>query len=207
MKIIGLTGSIGMGKSTTAAMFADLGIPVWDADSAVHKLYGVAGEGGKALGQLFTGVVRDDGSVDREALSSQIVGNPSTLKQLEAIVHPLVGQDRSAFLSGASQSGQALALVDVPLLFETGGYKRVDYVVVVSCGEELQRQRVLARTGMTVEKFAAILARQTPDAQKRAGADYIITTDIDLDHTRKQVLDVYRQLMSEQVTAKGTSDA
>jgi dephospho-CoA kinase len=205
MKIVGLTGSIGMGKTTTSFMFKDLGVRVWDADSAVHRLYGTAGKGGAALLPIFPDVVREDGSVDRDALSQHVIGNPLALKQLETIIHPLVGQDRADFLHQARQDGAAMVLLDVPLLFETGGNAFVDQLIVVSCDHALQRTRVLARSGMTEEKFASILSRQTPDADKRAQADFVITTDDGLDHTRKQVLEVYNQILATSATASGKS--
>jgi dephospho-CoA kinase len=205
MKIVGLTGSIGMGKTTTSSMFKDLGVHVWDADSAVHRLYGPAGKGGVALSPIFPDVVRDDGSVDRDVLSQHVIGNSSALKQLETIIHPLVGQDRADFLYQVRQDGAAMVLLDVPLLFETGGNTWVDQVIVVSCGHALQRARVLARPGMTEEKFASILSRQTPDADKRAQADFVITTDDGLDHTRKQVLDVYNQILATSAMPSGKS--
>jgi dephospho-CoA kinase len=196
MKIAALTGSIGMGKSTTLSMFKALGIPVWDADAAVHKIYA---KGGAAIGPVsavFPYCLKADGSIDRDILSRKVLGQTDKLKQLESIVHPLVGQDRGIFLASARQAGHPLAMVDVPLLFETGGQAYVDKVVVVSCAPDVQRARVLGRAGMTVEKFEAILARQTPDPEKRAKADFVITTDNGLDDTREQVGKVYAALMS-----------
>ena len=187
MKVVALTGSIGMGKSTTAEMFAQLGVPVWDADAAVHRLYAA---GCTAVGPVlaaFPDAGSPAGGIDRDALSRQVLGNPDALKRLEAIVHPLVGQDRSNFLARARDDGHLLALVDVPLLFETGGEAHVDQVIVVTCAPEVQRQRVLARPGVTVDKFEAILARQVPDAIKRAKADFVIETDHGLDAAREQV--------------------
>jgi dephospho-CoA kinase len=195
MKIIGLTGSIGMGKTTTSAMFAQLGVPIWDADSAVHRLYDVGGAAVEAVAALFPSALSDNGTIDRAVLAKLVLNDPDQLKKLEAIVHPLVGKDRSDFMSAARGNGAKIAIVDVPLLFETGGDAFVDKVVVVTCAPELQRQRVLARPGMSSQKFEAILARQTPDADKRARADFIITTDLGLDDTRQQVRDVYDQLM------------
>jgi dephospho-CoA kinase len=195
MKIIGLTGSIGMGKTTTSAMFAQLGVPIWDADSAVHRLYDVGGAAVKAVAALFPSALSDNGTINRADLAKLVLNDPDQLKKLEAIVHPLVGKDRSDFMSAARDNGTKIAIVDVPLLFETGGDVYVDKVVVVTCAPELQRQRVLARPGMSSQKFEAILARQTPDAAKRAKADFIITTDVGLDDTRQQVRHVYDQLM------------
>jgi dephospho-CoA kinase len=196
MKIVALTGSIGMGKTTTAAMFKELGVPIWDADGAVHRIYA---KGGPAIGpvsQAFAGVLTPDNAIDRDALGMLVLSDPAKLKFLEALVHPLVGQDRANFLADARAKAAKLVIVDVPLLFETGGQAYVDKVIVVSCDGDLQRSRVLARPGMSVEKFEAILARQTPDAQKRARADYLITTDIGLDDTRKQVGVVYNDILA-----------
>jgi dephospho-CoA kinase len=196
MKIVAITGSIGMGKSTTAAMFADLGVPVWDADGAVHRIYAAGGAATGPVGEAFSSVTREDGGIDRDALSKAVLGNPDALKKLEAIVHPLVGQDRAAFLSDARAGEAKLVLVDVPLLFETGGEAYVDHVIVVSCDPQTQTRRVLARPGMTQDKLETILARQMPDAQKRAMADFVITTDNGLDDTREQVGKIYAILMA-----------
>jgi dephospho-CoA kinase len=196
MKIVALTGSIGMGKTTTAAMFKELGVPIWDADSAVHRIYA---QGGPAIGpvsQAFPGILTPDNAIDREALSKIVLNDPAKLKDLEALVHPLVGQDRANFLADARAKAADLVIVDVPLLFETGGQAYVDKVIVVSCNADLQRSRVLARPGMSAQKFDAILARQTPDTEKRSRADYLITTDIGLDDTRKQVGEVYHHLLA-----------
>jgi dephospho-CoA kinase len=201
MKIVALTGSIGMGKSTTAAMFAALGVPVWDADQAVHRLYGAHGEAAAALRNVFPEAV-DENGVNRDVLAGLVLNNPAALRQVEGLVHPLVGQDRSAFLAQARANGAQLVLVDVPLLFETGGEQFVDAVIVVSCGPELQRQRVMARPGMSKEKFEAILARQVPDAIKRDKADFIITTDSGLDDARKQVGKIHHMLMQSLPTGQ-----
>lgn len=197
MMIVGLTGSIGMGKTTTAAMFKELGVPVWDADGAVHRLYGAGGAAVEPVSAVFVGVLTPQQTIDRDLLSKSVLNKPHRLKALETIVHPLVGADRAAFMAQAREDGVKLALVDVPLLFETGGQAHVDRVIVVSCDQNVQRQRVLARAGMTPDKFAAILARQTPDAEKRARANFIITTDSGLDDTREQVGRVYKHLTSE----------
>jgi dephospho-CoA kinase len=201
MKIIGLTGSIGMGKTTTAAMFKALGVPVWDADSAVHRLYGAGGLGVIAVSEAFPTSLTANGFIDRDALAKLVLDNPDQLKRLESIVHPLVGQDRAEFLADARAAKAKIAIVDVPLLFETGGEKYVDKVIVVTCDAALQRQRVLARPGMSEAKFEAILARQTPDAQKRARADYVITTDTGIDDTNKQVATIYDQLIATMMEA------
>lgn len=181
---LGLTGSIGMGKSTVAAMFADLGVPVFDADAAVHRLQGPAGRVVAAIEARFPGTTGANG-VDRTALSEAVLGDPAAFAALEAIVHPAVGEERAAFL--AANAAAPLVVFDVPLLFETGGDARVDRVAVVSAAADVQRARVLARPGMTAAKLAAILARQTPDAEKRARADHVIATDVPLAETRAQV--------------------
>ena len=197
MMIVGLTGSIGMGKSTTAAMFKDLGVPIWDADSAVHRLYGAGGIAVAPVSAAFPDALTHQQSIDRDVLAKRVLNNPDNLKTLEQIVHPLVGADRAAFLVQARVDGAELVLLDVPLLFETGGQTYVDRVIVVSCDPTLQRQRVLARVGMTLEKFEAIVARQMPDAEKRARGDFLITTDIGLDDTREQVGKVHQRLLTQ----------
>lgn len=173
MIVLGLTGSIGMGKSTTAKMFADEGVPVHDSDAAVHRLY--AGAAAPLIEARFPGVVVD-GAVDRSRLAQAVLGNPEALKALEAIIHPLVRADADAFLAEHRARGAPIVLLDIPLLFETGGMDRVDRIVVVSAPAEEQRARVLRRPGMTEEKFEAILARQVPDAEKRRRADFVIDT-------------------------------
>lgn len=193
MKIVGLTGSIGMGKSTTAAMFRDAGIPVYDADAAVHDLYDQGGAAVGPVGEAFPGVVKD-GRVDREALRQQVLGNPEALKRLNAIVHPLVGQDRVQFFKAAEAAGADMVVLDIPLLFETGGHANVDAVVVVSAPPEMQRERVLARPGMTPERLDAILAQQTPDAEKRARAHFVVDTGQGLEHARAQVMTIIAAL-------------
>ena len=193
MLLIGLTGSIGMGKSETAKMFAAEGVPVYDADAEVHKLYQPGGAAVAPLAEAFPGVVQD-GAVDRTLLSRQVIGNPEALKKLESIVHPLVGLANRAFLEKAAADGAEMVLLDIPLLFETGGRDRVDVIVVVSAPYELQRERVLARPDMTEEKFADIFAKQVSDADKRAGADYIVESDKGLDHARDQVRKIIADL-------------
>jgi len=193
MKIIGLTGSIGMGKSTTAAMFREAGIPVYDADAAVHDLYDVGGAAVGPVGEAFPGVVKD-GRVDREALRQRVLGQPDELKRLNAIVHPLVGLDRVGFLKNAEADGCDWVVFDVPLLFETGGHANVDAVVVVSAPPEMQRERVLARPGMTPERLDAILAQQMADAEKRARAHYVVDTGRGLDAAREQVAAIVAEL-------------
>ena len=194
MILIGLTGSIGMGKSTTAAMFAAEGIPVNDADKVVHDLY--RGEAAAPIEQAFPGVV-ENGVVNRERLSGQLSGNPDKFRQLEAIVHPLVRQKEKAFIESSTSAGADMVVLDIPLLLETGGEDRVDVVVVVTCDPEIQRQRVLARPGMTEEKFAMILSRQMPDGEKRRRADYLIDTGNGMDAARRQVLDVIAVLRAD----------
>lgn len=182
--MLGLTGSIGMGKSTTAQMFRELGYPVHDADAEVHRLYGAEAVG--PVGALYPDVITN-GRIDREKLSVHVVGSPQRLKQLEAIVHPLVRTSEAAFIAAAQAAHHPLVILDIPLLFETGGHKRCDGVVVVTAPADIQRARVLARPGMTAEKFDAILARQTLDAEKRVRADFIVDTGEGLDGARAQV--------------------
>jgi dephospho-CoA kinase len=189
MLILGLTGSIGMGKSTTSKMFQAEDVPVYDSDAAVHALYAAGGAAVEPVETAFPGVVVN-GAIDRAKLSARVVGDPEALAKLEAIVHPLVGAHRIGFFEKAEAEGHDIVVLDVPLLFETGGEKRVDKVVVVSAPAEVQRERVLARPEMTPEKFEAILARQTPDAEKRARADFVIDTGQGLDHARRQVRDL-----------------
>ena len=189
MKIVGLTGSIGMGKTTTAAMFAEAGVPVYDADAAVHALYAAGGSAAAPLEAAFPGVTRD-GAVDRAALSAQVVDDPEALRRLEGIVHPLLFQGRADFIRKAVEAGADLVLIDVPLLFETGAERMMHAVVVASARPEVQRERVLARTGMTEAKLDAILARQLPDAEKRARADFVIDTGQGLEAARRQVAEV-----------------
>lgn len=196
MKIVALTGSIGMGKSTTSAMFKDLGVPIWDADAAVHRLYSAGGAAVAPLQALIPDAIGPDG-VDRAVLTSKILQDPALLRQIEAIVHPLVGKDRADFLADARSAGAPLVMVDVPLLFETGGQAYVDAVIVVSCPPDMQRARVLARPGMTEEKFESILARQTPDDVKRAKSDFVIDTGLGLDAAREQVGKVHAALMAK----------
>jgi dephospho-CoA kinase len=184
MLVLGLTGSIGMGKSTTARLFADEGVPVLDADAVVHQLYD--GEAVAAIEKAFPGTNRD-GRIDREELSRRVVGSPEALKQLEAIVHPLVRAAQARFLADAKRSGASVAVLDVPLLFETGGDRRVDAVIVVSAPAEVQRARTLDRAGMTAEKFEALLQKQMPDDEKRRRADFVVDTSQSFDSARAQV--------------------
>ena len=181
---LGLTGSIGMGKSVTAQMFRDEGIPVHDADQTVHDLY--AGPVAVLIDETFPGVLVD-GKVDRKRLSARVIHYPEAMAKLEAIIHPLVRLREDAFLRQAAQSDTALVVLDIPLLFETHAQLRVDKILVVTAPAETQRQRVLARPGMTPEKLKTILAKQMPDAQKRAKADYVINTGLGLDKAREEV--------------------
>jgi dephospho-CoA kinase len=186
MLLIGLTGSIGMGKSETAKMFRALGVPVYDADAAVHKLYDKGGKAVEPIREAFPSAVVDD-TVDRKALSRAVLGLPDEMKKLEAIVHPLVGEAQIEFLKENMAAGHEMAVLDIPLLYETGGETRVDVVVVVSAPYDIQKTRVLARPDMDEAKFAAIHAKQTPDAEKRRRADFIVESDKGLDHAREQV--------------------
>jgi dephospho-CoA kinase len=191
MRVIGLTGSIGMGKTTTAAMFAVRGVPVHDADAAVHRLY--RGAAVAPLEAAFPGVTAD-GVVDRARLAERVVGDPEALARLEAIVHPLVQESQRAFLREARAGGHRLAVVDVPLLFEAGGAERVDIIVVVTADAEIQRARALERPGMTEEKLAALLARQVPDAEKRRRAHFLVDSGHGFDAAERQVDAILRAL-------------
>ncbi len=195
MLLVGLTGSIGMGKSETAKMFAKLGIPVYDADAAVHAIYEKGGAAVEPLRAEFPDAIVDD-AVDRVKLSKLVLNNKDELKKLESIVHPLVGATQLQFLKDASDAKAPMAVLDIPLLYETGGETRVDAVVVVSAPADVQRARVLERPGMTVEKFEQILAKQVPDAEKRAKADFVVETDKGLDHAFEQVQRITEDLKS-----------
>lgn len=186
MLVIGLTGSIGMGKTTTAQLFAEAGVPVYDADAAVHQLY--ENEAGPAIEAAFPGTTRG-GKVDRPALGRRVTGDPGALKFLESIVHPLVGKARDRFLQDAERFGAKVVVLDVPLLFETGGETRVDAVVVVSAPAKVQRERVLAR-GLSEAQFEALLLRQMPDAEKRRRADFVVDTSKGIEPARHQVLSI-----------------
>jgi dephospho-CoA kinase len=190
MIILGLTGSIGMGKSTTAKLFEEAGVPVYDADASVHRLY--EGEAAPAIEAAFPGTTVD-GKVDRTRLSAKVMHDPAAMKQLEQIVHPMLGASRQKFFADAEKSGAPVAVVDVPLLYETGGEKRVDAVVVVTTTPEIQRERILARDNMTGEKLDAILARQLPDAEKRKRADFVVDTSHGLDPVRLRIRDILEQ--------------
>jgi dephospho-CoA kinase len=187
MFVLGLTGSLGMGKSTTAQMFAGEDVPVHDADAVVHRLY--EGEAVAPIEAAFPGTT-GGGKVDRDKLGKQVLGDPAALKRLESIVHPRVAQARERFLAEAASSGARVALLDIPLLYETGGDKRCDAVVVVSAPADVQRQRAFERPEMTEAKFQAILAKQMPDAEKRARADFVVDTSRGFDAAREQVREI-----------------
>jgi len=189
--LIGLTGSIGMGKSETAKLFARLGIPVYDSDAAVHRLYEAGGAAVAKIDEAFPGTVKD-GRVDRAALAKAVGGNEEAFRRLEAIVHPLVAAEQRRFMEDVA--GAEMVVQDIPLLFETGGHSRMDAVVVVSAPEALQRRRVLTREGMTPEKLDHILSRQMPDAEKRAKAHFVVETDKGLDHAFEQVKNIVATL-------------
>ena len=198
MIVIGLTGSIGMGKSTTAKMFADEGVPVNDADAVVHDLYRT--DAVVPVGEAFPGTVKD-GAIDRAELSRQLSAAPEKFKQLEAIVHPLVRRREVEFLARHRQAGTDLVLLDIPLLFEVKGEDRVDVIVVVTCDPQIQRERVLARPGMTEEKLAMILSRQMPDAEKRQRADFLVDTGLGMEAARARVHEIVAKLRTEGIPA------
>lgn len=196
MIVLGLTGSIGMGKSTTTAMFADAGALVWNADEAVHRLYARGGAAVGPVGEAFPGVVAD-GAVDRTRLAEALGRDDQAFRRLEAIVHPLVLQGRIEDLAAAEARGVRLAVLDIPLLFETGGDADVDAVVVVTAPAAVQAARVLARPGMTRERFEAILARQLPDAEKRRRADFVVDTGEGLEAARARVKEIVGMVLAE----------
>ncbi|RAI44066.1 dephospho-CoA kinase [Rhodoplanes roseus] len=189
MRIIGLTGSVGMGKSVSARLFAEAGVPVHDADATVHRLY--EGDAVAPVEAAFPGVTVD-GRIDRTLLAPRVMNDAAALKRLEAIVHPLVRREEERFLAEAEAAGAPVAVLDIPLLFETGGDARVDFVVVVSAPADIQRARVMRRPGMTAEKFSAILAKQMPDAEKRTRADFIVDSSGGFDSARAQVRAILR---------------
>jgi dephospho-CoA kinase len=191
MVVLGLTGSIGMGKSTTAKFFANEGVPVQDADAVVHKLY--EGEATPLIEGAFPGTTKD-GKVDRIALGKRVLGDSGAIKRLEAIVHPLVAQARERFLIESDRNGASIAVLDIPLLFETRGDARCDAVVVVSAPADIQRERALERAGMTESKFAAILAQQVPDVEKRRRADFVVDTSRGFEHAQGQVRDILKTI-------------
>lgn len=191
MFVLGLTGSIGMGKTTTARLFAEEGVPVHDADAAVHRLY--EGEAVPLIEKAFPGTTRA-GRVDREKLAREVIGDADALKRLEAIVHPLVREEERRFLAAAKADGAKVVVLDIPLLYETGGKERVDAVVVVTAPAEVQRARVLERPGMTVEKLDSLIAKQMPDAEKRRRADFLVDSGQGIDHARGQVRQILRRI-------------
>jgi dephospho-CoA kinase len=191
MILVGLTGSIGMGKTTTAGLFAEVGAPVYDADAAVHEVYGVGGAAVGPVEAAFPGVTAE-GAVHRGRLGAAVLNDPDALKRLEMIVHPLLGRHREQFFERARAGGKEILVFDVPLLFETGGDQTMDAVVVVSSPMDVQRARVLSRPGMTPDKLDAILARQLPDAEKQARADFVIDTSQGIALARDQVLDILK---------------
>ncbi len=190
---LGLTGGIGMGKSTAAQMFRDLGHPVWDADAAVHRLYAPGGAAVAPVAAAFPGVLRD-GGIDRAVLREALAADPSGFARLEAIVHPLVAEDRAGFI--AAHKDAPIVVLDIPLLFEGGSERQMDGVAVVSAPAEVQRARVLARPGMTEADFQMILSRQMPDAEKRKRADFLIPSDT-LDGARAAIMDICARIMAE----------
>ena len=192
MRVLGLTGSIGMGKSTTAKLFAEAGVPVYDADATVHKVY--EGEAVPAIEAAFPGTTAG-GKVDRARLSAKVVHDPAAIKRLEGIVHPMVRAYHQKFLDGAERAGASVAVVDIPLLFETGGDQRVDAVVVVTTSPELQRERILARGTMSAETLDALLAKQMPDHEKRRRADFVVDTSHGLDPVRRRIRDILDQVV------------
>ena len=192
MRILGLTGSIGMGKSTTAKLFAEAGVPVYDADAAVHQLY--EGEAAPAIEAAFPGTTAH-GKVDRQKLSARVVHDQAAIKQLEQIVHPMLGASRQKFFADAEAAKAPVVVLDIPLLFETGGEKRVDAVVVVSTSPELQRERVLARGTMDEAKLEAIIAKQMPDAEKRKRADFVVDTSHGLEPVRAQITHILAEVV------------
>jgi dephospho-CoA kinase len=191
MLLLGLTGSIGMGKSTTAKLFEEAGVPVYDADATVHKVY--EGEAAPAVEAAFPGSTVG-GKVDRQKLSAMVVNNPDAMKRLEMIVHPMLRSHQQKFVSDAENAGTLVAVLDVPLLFETGGEKRVDAVVVVTTTPEIQQERILARENMTPDKLDAILARQLPDAEKRQRADFVVDTSHGLEPVRLRIREILDQV-------------
>jgi len=194
MIIIGLTGSIGMGKTTTSKMFAEAGAAVFDADACVHDLYAKGGAAVPIIRAVFPDAIKR-GAIDRAQLSKHLQKDPLHIQVLESFIHPLVGEARAKTLADAKKSGKKIMVFDVPLLFETGGDQHVDKIVVVSASAEVQRQRVMSRPDMSTEKFEMILSRQTPDAEKRKRADYVVETDKGLDFARAQVQDIMNDLI------------
>ncbi len=196
MIVIGLTGSIGMGKTTTAQMFREAGCPVFDADAAVHELYDQGGAAVPLINSVFPDAVKD-GAVDRKVLGGHMRADPLNLQVLESFIHPMVAEKRAAFFNKAQDDGADIVVLDVPLLFETGGHKLVHKVIVVTAPYAVQRERVLARPGMSEDMFETLLARQTPDAEKRQSADFLIFTHKGLDAAREQVQDILNTIRED----------
>jgi dephospho-CoA kinase len=194
MKRIALTGSIGTGKSTILKMFRKLGIPTWDADSAVHKLYRNGGRAYEILGQEFGDIILDEKEINREALGKLVLNNPIALKKLESIIHPLVAQNRQEFYNEVEPTNPPYVLVDIPLLFETKSESQFDKVIVVNCDFETQKQRVMLRPNMTEEKFLSILAKQMPSDEKTARADFVINSSKSIEETKRKVRQIDRAL-------------
>jgi dephospho-CoA kinase len=193
MFVLGLTGSLGMGKSTTAGFFAELGVPVHDADAAVHRLY--EAEAVPLIETAFPGTTAE-GAVDREKLARRVLDDPAAIKKLEGIVHPLVRAAEEQFLAEVARKNTRVAVLDIPLLFETGGDRRCDAVVVVSAPEDIQRIRIFSRPGMTEQKFAGIVANQMPDAEKRRRADFVVDTSKGFDAARAQVREILARIVT-----------
>ena len=189
---IGLTGSIGMGKTETSKIFSELGFPVYNADDAVHKLYGPGQKGSKKIKEIFPNSINPDGSVNREILSAEVLGDEDKIRALESIIHPLVGEDREIFFKKNADS--PAIILDIPLLFETGGEKFVDLVIVVDAPQDIQEERVLSRPNMTKEKFEKIIAEQIPNDVKKKKADFIVDTSISIEDARIQVENIIRKI-------------
>ena len=189
---IGLTGSIGMGKTETGKIFSELGFPVYNADDAVHKLYGPGQKGSERIKKIFPNSINPDGSVNRESLSAEVLGDVDKIRALESIIHPLVGEDREIFFKKNSDS--PAIILDIPLLFETGGEKFVDLVIVVDAPQDIQEERVLSRPNMTKEKFEKIIAEQIPNDVKKKKADFIVDTSISIEDAKIQVENIIRKI-------------
>ncbi|MEE4208440.1 MAG: dephospho-CoA kinase [Parvularcula sp.] len=205
MIVLGLTGSIGMGKTTTAKLFADEGVPIWDADAAVHRLYAPGGAAVAPVLSLFPDVGSAEGGIDRARLSS-VLGDPSALKALEEAVHPLVRRDQDAFLEHQREAGSEIVLLDIPLLAESGAAPLFDAVIVVTADEEVRRERVLARPGMTSEKLAGILARQAPERERLKIADFILRTDQGIEAARGEVRRILAQVREKHALSKPSAN-
>ena len=192
MITIGLTGSIGMGKTETSKIFLSYGIPVYDADKAVHNLYGPNKKGSLAIKNIFLNCINEDGSVNREILSKEVLDNKEKIKSLEQIIHPLVAEDRKIFFY--ENRNAKIIILDVPLLFETGGQKDVDYIIVVDAPDTVQKERVMARPNMTEEKFHKIISQQIPNHVKKQKADFIIDTSVSINHAKTQVKNIIEKI-------------